>query len=371
VEYCERSEDEARELAYNFIKPFDLGRSPLLRVRLVKTGETRYILMWDMHHIITDGTSMGIFLKEFSALYTGEKLPPLRIQYKDFSRWQNFSTRIEAMNKQEEYWLKEFEGDVPALNLPLDYERPELQTSEGKRIAFEIDTEETKMLKQMALEEGATLYMVLLAMYNVLLSRLCDQEDIVVGSPIAGRRHADLEMLIGFFVNMLALRGFPNRRKTFREFLLEIKERTLKAYENQDYQFEELVDKVLKQRESSRHSLIDVVFAFQNPVLPGDQITGVNIPGITLKPYDHYGEISPFDLGLEGSDAGEKLVFLLHYRTKLFKEETVQKIVQTFKEIVATVSADKNLRLSDINISHDLLSVESSSLREEDGDFEF
>jgi amino acid adenylation domain-containing protein len=371
VEYDERSEEEAKPLIDTFVRPFDLAKVPLLRIRLIKIGETRHLLMFDMHHIISDGTSMGIFVREFTALYGGKELTPLQIQYKDFSQWQNTRKRIETIKKQEEYWLGEFEGDVPVLNLPIDYERPAVQTSEGNSIAFEIGVQETMLLKETALEEGVTLYMVLLAIFNLLLSKECDQEDIIIGAPTAGRRHANLEPLIGFFINMLALRNFPTGRKTFREFLLEVKKRTLEAYENQDYQFEELVDNVLKDRESSRNSLIDVLFVFQNLVIMAGQIPEVAITELTLKPYKQDIDVSPFDLLLHGYEAGEKLGLSFQYRTKLFKEETMRMLIRNFKEVVSTVINNKNIRLQDIKISHDLLALESVSLQEDEGDFGF
>jgi amino acid adenylation domain-containing protein len=371
LEYDERGEQETGDLFNTFVRPFNLGQVPLLRVRVVKVGETRNIVMYDMHHIITDGTSMGIFSSELMALYAMKELPPLRLQYKDFSEWQNLQLESETIKKQEKYWLKEFEEDAPVLNLPFDYEPPAIPTSEGDSITFEIDTEETKLLKEMALEEGATLYMVVLAILNVLLSRHCDQEDIIIGTPTAGRRHADLEMIIGFFINMMALRNFPTSQKTFREFLLEVKERTLEAYENQDYQFEELVDKVLKKRNSSRDSLIDVMFVFQNMEVLTDEIPEVIIPGLTLKPYPHELNISPFDLVLNGHETKDQLIFLFQYRTKLFKEETIRMIIHNFKKILSSVLEDRNICLKDIDISHDLLFVESISSHEDEGDFVF
>jgi amino acid adenylation domain-containing protein len=373
VDYYERNEEAARELVKTFVRPFDLGKIPLLRVRMVKVGDTKYLLMYDMHHIISDGTSKGIFIREFMASYEGKELPPLRIQYKDFSGWQHRREGIETVKKQEQYWLNEFAGDVPVLNLPTDYERPAILTAEGNSLFFEIDIEETKLLKKMALEAGATLYMVLLALFNVLLSRVCDQEDITVGAPIAGRRHSDLEPLIGFFINTLALRNFPTREKTFREFLLEIKQKTLMAFENQDYQFEELVDKVLKDRdrESNRNSLVDAVFVFQNVVIMAGEIPEVTIPGLTLKPYIENIQASPFDLILNGSESGEKLTFSFLYRTKLFKEETVQMLIRNFKEVVTIVLDNQNIRLKNIEISHDLMAVEPVSVQEDEGDFKF
>ncbi|MCP4158035.1 MAG: hypothetical protein GY757_60565, partial [bacterium] len=172
------------------------------------------------------------------------ELPPLRIQYKDYSQWQHSEKEKGNIKNQETYWLKQFEDEIPVLELPLDYPRPAIQSFEGDSVNFALTGDETKALKMMALSTGTTVFMVLLSVYNTLLAKLGNPEDIIVGTPVAGRRHADLEKIIGMFVNTLALRNFPEGEKTFNEFLTEVKGRTLDAFENQEYQFEELVDKV-------------------------------------------------------------------------------------------------------------------------------
>ncbi|MGE5342426.1 MAG: amino acid adenylation domain-containing protein, partial [Candidatus Omnitrophota bacterium] len=191
--------EAVEKLSDRFIKSFDLGKAPLIRVGLIKETDRRHILILDMHHIISDGTSMNIIVNDFMAIVKGETLPELRIQYKDFSEWQNREGR-ESQRAQEAFWFNEFDGEIPALELPIDDGRPAVQSFEGKQIGFELNEEETDKLNALALENGATLYMVLLGAYNILLSKLSGQEDIIVGTPVAGRRHADLEHLIGMFV---------------------------------------------------------------------------------------------------------------------------------------------------------------------------
>jgi non-ribosomal peptide synthetase component F len=170
---------------------------------------------------------------------------------------------------------------------------------------------------------------------------------------------------------MLALRNYPTRDKTFLEFLLEVRDRTLSAYDNQGYPFEDLVENILPNRKAGRHSLVDLVFVFQNmEVLPGN-VPEVKIPELSLRPYEQKINTSPFDLGLNGAEVGEKLSFTFHYRTKLFKEETIKMLIRNFKEVVSTVLDNKNIKLKDIAISLDLLAVKPDILQEDQGDFEF
>ena len=174
---------------------------------LVKTGEEKYLLLFDMHHIISDGISMGILVKDFASLYNGEELLRQRIQYKDFSIWQNDLFKTDILKKQEKYWRGTFAGEIPVLNLPVDYPRPSVQSFEGDHIYFGAGKELAEKLGGLAAGTGTTLYMVLLSAYNILLSKYTGQEDIIVGSPIAGRPHADLQNIIGMFVNTLAMRN--------------------------------------------------------------------------------------------------------------------------------------------------------------------
>ncbi|MCP4158150.1 MAG: SDR family NAD(P)-dependent oxidoreductase, partial [bacterium] len=186
-----------------FIRPFLLTQAPLLRVGLIKIRSGEHLLMLDMHHLVTDGISSDIFIKDFMALYTGEKLPPLRIQYKDYAQWQQNEKGKEKLIKQEKYWLEELAGEIPELRLPLDFSRPQHMDFAGSTLHFSILEKETRELKKLVLAEGATIYMALLALFNILLAKLTRQEDIVVGTPTAGRRHTDLEHIIGMFVNTL------------------------------------------------------------------------------------------------------------------------------------------------------------------------
>jgi amino acid adenylation domain-containing protein/non-ribosomal peptide synthase protein (TIGR01720 family) len=337
----------SRDIIVHFIRPFDLSQGPLLRVGLIKTGENRHILTVDMHHIISDGTSMGIFVKEFMALYAGEQLSPLEIRYTDYSEWQNRQKTTAAVKKQEAYWLKVFNGEIPVLNLPTDYARPPMQSFEGQTVSFELDSEETQALKELAKAEESTLYMVLLALFYVFLVKLTGEDDIVVGTPEAGRRHPDTQHLIGMLVNTLALRNFPAGQKSFKEFLEEVRTRTLEAFENMDYQFDELVDRVVVSRDTSRNPLFDTMFVMKNI-----DRTGTNIPGLKLSPYKYENKTSKFDLTLSSVEAAEELLFTFEYSTKLFTEATIERFICYFKKIISYIQKEcpKDIKLSEIEI---------------------
>ncbi|MCK4764576.1 MAG: amino acid adenylation domain-containing protein, partial [Candidatus Aminicenantes bacterium] len=340
-----------------FVRPFDLSKAPLLRVGLVELDEAKNILLVDMHHIISDGFSLAILIKEFVSLFKGETLPPLPVQYKDYSQWLHNRQQQETAQQQETFWLKEFSGEIPVLHLPTDFPRPTAQGFAGKRTGFEIDAEQGTALKALAQQENVTLYMVLVAIFNVFLGRLSSQEDIVIGTPTAGRRHADLEHTLGMFVNTLALRSYPAGKKRFADFLKEVKERTNAAFENQDYPFEQLVEKVGLNRDTGRNPLFDVVFALLDIDLPA-----VEIPGLKLTPTAYDPGTAKFDLTFncesdvpmgsagEKAEAGEALRFFVEYRTDLFMAETIERFIAYFKQVVNEVLRDRYKKIGEIEI---------------------
>jgi len=333
-----------------FLKPFDLGKAPLMRVGLIRVTGERHMLIYDLHHIITDGTSMGILMREFIALYAGEQLPGLRIQYKDYSEWQKSRKGEEALKDQEAYWCGQFKGEIPALLLPADYPRPGIQDFVGDRIHFRVGMEETRAIKEMAARQEVTLYMLLLAIINVLFARVSGQEDIVMGTPIAARRHADLQAVIGMFVNTLALRNYPAASLEFNTFLKQIKNRTMEAFENQEYPFEELVEKVTLHRDISHNPLFDTVFALQNMEIQETGSPGVQRPGLMVKSYDFQHKISKFDLTLHAYETGNVLSFTLEYSTRLFKEETIRRFIDFFRRIISFILEHPGEKIGQIEI---------------------
>ncbi len=226
----ETSDSAIKEIIKNFIKPFDFDKAPLFRVALAEMTENKHLILFDMHHIISDGISMNILIEEFFSYYQGTDLSEILIQYKDFAVWQNELVESGEIEKQEKYWLDVLEGDIPVLSLPTDNPRPQIKGYEGDSVYFNIDNELRDQLNQLANENGATLYMVLLAVYNLFLSKYSGQNDIIVGTPVAGRPHPDLEQIIGMFVNTLPMRNYPVQDKRFDQFLDEVKENTLKGF---------------------------------------------------------------------------------------------------------------------------------------------
>ncbi|MCK5056810.1 MAG: amino acid adenylation domain-containing protein, partial [Candidatus Aminicenantes bacterium] len=331
----------------DFIRPFDLSEAPLLRVGLISIGEEKHNLLVDMHHIISDGASIPVLIREFMDLYSGEELAPIKIHYKDFSEWQNNRKESPAIKEQEDYWLNMFAGEIPVLALPTDYPRPMAQSFAGISVTFELNPEHSRALKKMALAEGVTLYMLLLGLCNLFLFKISSQEDIVIGTPTAGRGHADLEQVIGVFVNTLVLRNFPTGKKTFKAFLNEVKERTLEAFEKQDYQFEDLVEHVVVDRDMSRNPLFDVMFIFQDSELPGVR---EEVPNLKLTPYAYETGTSKFDLTIHTLDTGKNLLCKFEFCTKLFKKETIKRFITYFIKIVSFILKDPEQELAEIEI---------------------
>jgi fengycin family lipopeptide synthetase D len=353
---------QVQAIITNFVRPFDLSRAPLLRVELVEFREAKHLMMADIHHIAADGLSNQIVVKDFMDLYAAKELPPLRIQYKDFSEWQNHEKRKEEWKNREEFWLEQFEDKIPVLNLPTDYSRPPVKTFEGERIHFGLEANETRALKELALQEETTLYTVLLAVYYILLYKISGQEDIIVGTPVAGRIHADLQPIIGMFLNTLAIRNTVDGALSFKDFLQQVKKRVLDSFENQEYQFEELVEKVALNRDMSRNPIFDVLFSLENFRDPEMKNTRLH-----LKSFEYKGITSKFDLHFRAMEAEETLFFGVEYSTSLFKRDTINRFVLYFKKIAIEVVSHPGKQLAAIKRltkkrDHDLLAQFSDDL---------
>jgi non-ribosomal peptide synthetase component F len=276
------------------------------------------------------------------------------------------------MKAQEVYWLDLFPGELPESNLPTDYPRPNVRSFEGSTLGFQSSEEETKALREMALEGSMTLFMVLLALYIVFLAKISGKEDIVIGLPIANRRHADLESVIGMFANTLAFRSYPSKEKTFREFLDEVKERILEAFENQDYQLEDLVAKVVLDRDVSRNPLFDVMFDVKTLEASNNDLPEAYSTDLKFKPYSYKNNTTIIDLVLVCTEKKENLFFEFIYCTELFKQETIERFSNYLKDITRSVlENNKNIKLKDIEISSNLVASKSFLLEEEQEDFDF
>ncbi|WP_235929984.1 condensation domain-containing protein, partial [Chengkuizengella marina] len=345
IRYQNAEKQEVENLVSKFVKPFDLHEAPLFRVSLIEVDSQEYIFLFDMHHVISDGVSMNILVEDFMQLYEGKDLPKLRVQYKDVAIWQEGQRATEVIQKQEQYWLDQFADEIPVLNLPTDYARPSVQSFDGETMDFHWDKVLTAKLHQLVKETNTTLYMVMLSAYTILLSKYTGQEDIIVGSPVSGRNHADTEGIVGVFVNTLAMRNTPVRNKTFTTFLAEVKEQTLKAMENENYPLEDLIEKLDLERDMSRNPLFSVLFNMLNI-----EMQEIELQELNIQPYPIKNDISKFDLTLTVIEDSDKLYLSLEYATKLFKRETIERMIMHLRTLAEQIIEDPETTIADMEI---------------------
>jgi amino acid adenylation domain-containing protein len=357
-------------LLNDFIRPFDLSRPPLLRVGLIKTNEKEHIAVMDIHHIVTDGLSMGILVKDFMALYEGKHLPPLKLQYKDYSEWLKAEMESGALKAREDYWLKQFEGDIPVPSLPTDYDYPQegQRSYEGSHQVFVIEKELTTKIKNLISKTNTTLYILLMAVHNILVSKYTGRHDIVVGTGAAGRKHADMENIIGMFVNMLALRNRPEENKSFIQFLEEVKENALNAFINQDFQFQDLVRKLGLKSDTTRNPLFDTVFQINDI-----EISPLEIPGLRLKPYGYEDKAARFDLVTYAQELEDTIRMIVSYALELYKPSTIENMCRNYLEIINRVTDNLYTLIKDITITIPTVRLEAKTdiFREEQEEFGF
>lgn len=322
---------------------FDLGEGPLYRIRLYRTGKTRWVFSAVMHHVVSDGWSMRILVRELFQLYnsfgTGrmstELLPVLNIQYKDYASWQRERLRSGALDKDKEYWLGQFGDGVPVLYLPSDRPRPHVKTNNGGIVGSMISSVDYLPFRTFCQDGGATLFMGLLTITNILLYRYTGQHDLVVGSPIAGRDHADLEDQVGFYVNTLALRSRFDGDDSFGELLHRVRALTLEAYEHQAYPFDELVSSLEMPRDISRNTMFDVMVVLQNTELNGDHVV---LDGIQIEEYkDREHTVSKFDLTFNFEEVGDQLNLRLEYNSDLYNRDRIERMVGHFQQLMKRV----------------------------------
>ncbi len=327
-------------------QPFDFARGPLVGAALVRLAEEEYHFWFLMHHIVSDGWSIGVLLKELSAAYEAfaagrqPELPELSIQYADFAVWQRGWLQGETLARQMKYW-KERLAKVPTLELPTDRPRPPVQSYRGTSLTHLIDLELTGRLKALARGESVTPYMFLLAVFTTLLGRYTRQDDIVVGTPVANRNRTELEPLIGFFVNTLVLRTDLSGDPTFRSLLGRVREVTLGAFAHQDVPFEKLVEELQPERDTSRTPLFQVMFSLQNAPLPP-----LTMGDIEISLLDDETDVSPFDLSFDVTERADGLLCTLEYNTDLFDATTIKRMLKHFAVLLDAAITDPSMSLS-------------------------
>ncbi|HJT73674.1 MAG TPA: amino acid adenylation domain-containing protein, partial [Chitinophaga sp.] len=337
------------------VRPFDLYAGPLLRAGLLQVADNRWIFTYTMHHIISDGWSMNILIREVLQFYNAyvnngkNPLSPLRIHYKDYAVWQQEQLSGEQLQHHRNYWLQQFEGELPVLELRTDKPRPSIKTYSGGAVSKTIGRNITTALKSVAQEQGATLFMGLLAGVNALLHRYTGQEDFIIGSPIAGREHMDLDDQIGFYLNTLALRARFRGQDSYLDLLKHIKQVTLGAYEHQVYPLDELIDEMDFRRDRSRNPLFDVVMVLQNnesAYLKKKQ----ELAGLQISEYNGGGhQISKFDLSFYFVEAGDEIHARLEYNTDLYAKETVLRLANHLEQLLAAIADYPSAPLCTLN----------------------
>jgi amino acid adenylation domain-containing protein len=344
-----REENVLNLIAGELKRPFDFKKGPLFRAVLMRLSSDEHILALPIHHIVADGWSFGVFLREISDLYnsycTGKasQLPDLPVQYADYAIWQRQWLQGEVLERQLRYWKKQLGGELEVLQLPTDRPRPTVQTYRGARESFVLSKPLTEALKKLSRKEGVTLFMLLLSAFKVLLYRYSGQEDIAVGSPIANRNRSALEDLIGFFVNTLVLRSDLTGNPSFKELLGRVREVTLGAYDHQDLPFERLVEELQPVRDLSYSPLFQAMFALQNI-----STKPVELPDLTLSWVTMSNNSAMFDLTLSMWESEEGLNGFFEYNTDLFDGATIARMTDHFETLLGGVVVDSNQHLSEL-----------------------
>lgn len=345
-------ESEVKQLvAEEAKKPFNLAKGLLVRAILLRLSQEEHVLLVTMHHIITDGWSCGVFLRELSTLYAAfstnqpSPLPNLAIQYADFAIWQRDRIQGEFLATQLNYWQQQLKGELPVLQLPTDRPRPAVTTFTGAKQYFTFSKTLTDALRQLSQREDSTLFMSLLAAFNILLYRYTDQEDILIGSPIANRNRAELEGMLGLFVNTLVLRNNLSGNPSFRELLHRVREVTLDAYAHQDLPFEMLVEELQPERDLSRNPLYEIMFVLQN-----SPVSVQSVSGLTLRTLEFDSGTAQLDIFLSMSESQEGLIGCLEYNTDIFDSTTITQFINNFQTLLENIVANPEQRICELSL---------------------
>ncbi|MCK5685202.1 hypothetical protein KAJ27_13820, partial [bacterium] len=339
----EVQEEDINQVIAGFVVPFDLEKAPLMRVKFMRINNLTHVLVMDFHHIIMDGISLSTFMGELWDLYIDQKLPELHFQYKDFMAWQQKVFKSPIITEQEKYWLDTFKNEIPVLDLITDFRRSASADYAGDHLNVFLDKDSINKLNMVAQNTGTTLFTIFLAALNVLLSRYTLQDDIVVGIPSSGRTTEEFEKTIGMFVNTLAIRSCPGSEKTFRNYLFEMKEIMLNALDNQDYQFDQLVEKIVSNRDVSRNPLFDVMFAYQGEY---SYKVGEDIP-LDISPIAYEPKISKFDLSILAFKRENDMMFSVEYKTSLFDRRTISAFGEHYVDILKEIAENCDMKNGD------------------------
>ncbi|MHB8061924.1 MAG: amino acid adenylation domain-containing protein [Ruminiclostridium sp.] len=344
VHYVRCREEDIDSTIDSAIRNFDLFQTPLADIHVLELSDERNILVLNVHHIIADGVSVSILVKEFVACYNGQPLEVCGVQYKDYAAWQNRRLEGNYLEGQEAYWLSLYNDDIPVLNLPMDYPREAVRSNAGSDCCFSINRELKDRISELAVKTGTTAFMVLLAGYNILLGKYTNQEDLVVGTPVSGRTHENIRNMVGMFINVLPIRNKPKYNKTFAGFLKEVKESCLQGYENQDYPFERLIEKLNISGGLERNSLVEVLFAMENI---GD--TTISIDGLQFDEYRVKSTACKYDMCLYAKETQDTIEFMLEYSKALFDALTMKRFCNNFIQLLECIVKYPDYEIGQLN----------------------
>ncbi len=332
-------------LVRQLVKPFDFRQPPYLRAVLIRLRPAGYVLVLDFHHIIFDGISSKNFMSETAALYAGRFPGKPTLQYRDYVAFAEGRRQSGLWEQQREYWRREFAGPLPALDLPLDFPRPAALTDDGGLLAVALSPEQVRGLFACARQQNTSVYNVLLSVYLLFLSKISNSRDIILGTPTSGRNYPELDSMMGMFVNTLVLRNQVDPAGNFADFLGAVTAKTLKAFENQDYQYQDLLDDLSLVREPNRNPLFDVVYSHQNV---GSEV--LELPGLHIEPYPYQAQAAKFDLMLGVLEGDNDLRLSLSYNRQLFAPQTIGRFAAYLQRTVAFVLERPGERLADLDV---------------------
>lgn len=345
IDFFECKINNVKKIIEDYIRPFNLEKAPLIRLAIIKCGSDEYVMLFDIHHIIADGYSLDVLIKEVVTLYEGHELPKLVIQYKDYVRWQRNFLNTDYVKQQEDYWLKVYDREIEPLALPTEYPRPAIQNYLGDEYLLNLDSTIVNKIKKMSIVYKTTPFVIMLSCYYVLLAKYTHQNDIIIGIPVVGRPNQNLTSLVGMFVNTLALRNEVKDNISFEDFLMQVKDNCNSAYENQDYQFDMLINKVTKDRNLSRSSILSTIFNMNNI-----RNAEVNMQNLILEDYDMASKACTTDILFHCIESGEGMILGFRYQTSLFSRRFIENFADSYHYILTQTNENPKILISGIRL---------------------
>ncbi len=345
LDYEEANTDNINDIYNNFVKPFNLSKAPLFRVKLTTLKNNKQVLLLDMHHIVSDGTSLNILINEVCRLYNGEKLPNKEIDYKDFAVWEQEDLQSVQMKKSKDFWVNQFKNDIPLLNMPVISSRPTVQSYEGSNHFITLNQTTYNQIIKTANQLNITPYMFLLSIYYILLSKYTSQDDIIVGTPVIGRSQKEISNILGMFVNSLPIRVNIDNNLTFKEFSKVVKDICTKAFNYQNYPFDILVNDLNIKRDTSRNPIFDTMFIYQSEGYPN-----ISFQNINSEYFIPNNKVAKFDLSLEIIPINNEYTCRFEYCTKLFNTDFIKRFASHYINILNTIISNTETNISDIDM---------------------